>query len=306
MRKTRLNKTNETAKSSMNLGFWLARANRIGHITAPGEPSDEDLRIYLRYANHLRRLQTASGKSGLLLGGTPRIAEWCRQHALNITVMDFCAPLAQKLQLLHKDWGGLCTVIDDWLTTKQKTDSFCWAAGDGATNAVGSGRNVVRLFRQIRRLLEPGSIVILRHMVRPSPTPPIAEIVERAAGGHVRSLGALKHQVAQSLQSSFMEGIKLSEVRNAILAGGLLEHNADGHYPWSHEPLSALEYYAIEGASLCYPTLEELRNLTRSDFEELSISYGSYEMSELCPTIVYRTLKGRQRRYPALRGPETG
>jgi hypothetical protein len=282
-------RTDESPMASMIKEFWLARASRIGYLSVPGEPSDEDLRVYSRYAFPLQGAQAATRKSGLLLGVTQGIVDWCRKRALRITVMDFCAPLAQKLQSMHQDWDGLCTIIEDWLTTSQKDNSFCWAAGDGAVNAVGSGRNVATLFRQIHRLLLPGSIVIQRLMIRPSPTPDCGEILERAASGRIHGLGALKHQMAQSLQPSFMDGVQLCEVRNAILEGGLILHNSDGYYPWSHEPLSALDYCAIEGASLCYPTLEELRSLTQTDFEELSISYGSYEMAQLCPTIVYRT-----------------
>jgi hypothetical protein len=276
--------------------FWLARASRAGHLSAPGEPSDEDLRVYSGYADNLQRAQAASGKSGLLLGVTQAIVDWSRKLALHVTVMDFCEPLAQRLQSICRDWEGFRIIVDNWLTTVQKDHSFCWAAGDGVVNAVGTGRNAVTLFGQIRRLLSPGSIFIQRLMIRPSTPPDSLEILQEAAAGRIHSLGALKHQVAQSLQPSFMDGVKLSEVRNAILDSGILPRNSDGHYRWSHEPLSALDYYSIEGASLCYPTLEELRKLTSDDFEELTISYGDYEMGQLCPTIVYRT-RERNHRY---------
>jgi hypothetical protein len=274
---------------SMTEEFWLARASRAGHLPAPGAPSDEDIRVYSRYADDLQRAQAETQKSGLLLGVSPAIAGWCRKRALSITIMDFCTTLAQRFQSMCQDWDGLHVIHDDWLTTAQKDHSFCWAAGDGVVNAVGTGRNAVTLFRQILRLLPPGSIFIQRLMIRPSTTPGKEEILQRAAPGKIHSLGALKHQVAQSLQPSFMDGVKPSEVRRAILDSELLQHNSDGRYSWSHEPLSALDYYSIESVSLCYPTLEELRKLTCAGFEELTISYGTYEMAHLCPTIVYRT-----------------
>jgi len=276
----------------MNLEFWLARASRTGHSAVPGDPSEDDLQVYAGYAEDLLRAQTISGKPGLILGATRPIVDWCKNQALNIAVMDFCMPLAQRLQSNHQDWDGVHIIVDDWLTTTQRDNSFCWAAGDGVINAVGSGRNAVQLLRQISRLLEPGSVVILRHMVRPTPTPGVGEILERVAAGRIRTLGGLKHRVAQALQGSFMDGIMMCRVRSAILDSSLFRHNPDGHFPWSQEPLSALDYYVIEGASLCYPTLEELQSLTDADFEELSIIYGNYEMSDLCPTISYR-LRGR-------------
>ena len=276
----------------MNPEFWLARANRVGHSAVPGNPSEDDLQVYARYSEHLLRAQTASGKPGLILGATRPIVDWCKNQTLNIAVMDFCMPLAQKLQSAYQDWDGVCIIVDDWLAATQRDNSFCWAAGDGVINAVGSGRNVVQLLRQIRRVLEPGSMVILRHMVRPTQTPGVAEILERAAAGRIRTLGGLKHRVAQALQGCFMDGVMTCGIRSAILDSSLFRHDPDRRFPWSQESLSSLDYYVVEGASLCYPTLEELRCLTDADLEELSITYGNYEMSDLCPTIVYR-LRGR-------------
>jgi hypothetical protein len=74
-----------------------------------------------------------------------------------------------------------------------------------------------------------------------------------------------------------------------LLASGVLESGFREKHSWSDGQLTALDSWQTEETSLCYPTLAELRSLADPYFEELDISYGSYEMAELCPTFLYRT-----------------
>jgi len=242
-------------------------------------PCADDLRLYAKYAENLRQAQAVSGKPGLLLGCTQLMSDWCKESGLRVTVMDFCEPLARSLQSRHQEWEGLRIIIDDWLSTSLAGASFCWAAGDGVVNAVGAGRETIRLFRQIHRLLLPGSIVILRNFFRSDPTPSAAEVLAKFAVGRIRSLNAFQHQLSSSLQPSFMEGVFTRETYKLM----------QEHHAIPAEQLGAFDYYNTENAALCYPTMAELRELTHGDFEELEMSCGNYEMSELTPTIVYRS-----------------
>jgi hypothetical protein len=203
--------------------------------------------------------------------------------------MDFSKSAADILQKVHCDYDGLQVVTDDWLSTAQKGGAFCWAAGDGVVNAVGLGHNAVLLFRQIRRLTLPNSLFILRHFIRPVPTPSTDEVLKRLAAGKIQSFSAFRHQMCISRQKSFMEAVPTSTVRDAILESGVLERDQGNGISWTAEQQAALDSYALEGVSLCYPTLAELQKITRIDFEVLDIAYGVYEMAELYPTIVYKT-----------------
>jgi len=256
-----------------NIGFWLRRAEKKFRTLPPGMPSADDLRLYNKYAEFLRRSQAESGKPGLLLGCTPLIADWCRENGLRVAVMDYCEPLARSLGDRELE-----IIVDDWLSTSYAGASFSWAAGDGIVNAVGSGRDSIGLFRQIHRLLLPGSLLILRNLLRPVPTPSTREIFEKYAAGGIRSLNALQHQISSSLQPSFMEGILTRETYRVISENRVVPP----------EQLASLDYYNLEGACLCYPTLAELQALASADFEQLDMDYGDYEMSALTPTLVYR------------------
>ena len=272
-----------------SLEFWRMRASNQYPADAPGVPCDEDLRPFAKYAEQLRRAETASGKPGLLLGATRQTADWCRENGLRVTMMDFCEAVAWDFASTYKEWEGLEIILDNWLTTAHADNSFSWAAGDGVINAVGPGRNANHLFRQLRRLLLPGSIAILRHMLRSSPTPALSEVFAKLAMGGIHSFGAFRHQISHSVQSSFMDGVATRAVYRVLLESGVLDNDPKGRFGWPADQLARLEYWAIEGASLCYPTIEELRDLTETYFEELEISHGDYEMAGLSPTIVYRT-----------------
>jgi hypothetical protein len=272
-----------------NVNFWLNRANRPGQADAPGLPCSDDLRLFEKFKEHLRRTHAGSEMTGLVLGATRQIADWCRKNDLSITVMDFCEPIVRDLQSSHLDWNGLEISVEDWLLTNRRSNSFCWAAGDGVVNAVGSGRNAIQLFRQIYRLLLPESFVFLRNLLRPSPTPTTSDVFAKFKAGQIRSFSAFRHQVSQSLQTSFMDGISTRVTRDVILSSGVLNSDNNDCFRRHDGKQSELDYYATEGGALCYPTLTELRSLTDANFEELDISYGSYEMAELVPTIVYRT-----------------
>jgi len=269
--------------------YWRMRAGGNYPPDAPGVPCADDLRLLTKYAEQLRRVQAESGKRGIVLGVTRQIVEWCRNNDLRVSVMDLCEPAARSLQLIHKDWDGLEVLVDDWLTTNCADHSFCWAAGDGVVNAVGSGRNAASLLRQVHRLLLPGSMAVLRHLLRPFPTPAADDVFAKLARGGIRNFSAFRHQVAQSLQPSFMDGISTCVARKAILESGVLDGKTQVPFGWPAEQLKRLDYWAAEGGSLCYPTLEELRALMNPDFEELDISCGAYEMAELSPTIACRT-----------------
>jgi hypothetical protein len=126
-------------------------------------------------------------------------------------------------------------------------------------------------------------------MLRPFPTPETAEVFSRLLTGRIRSFGAFRHQISQSLQSGFTEGVSTREVYRVLLESGVLDNDPKGRFGWAADQLARLDYWAVEDASLCYPTLEELRDLTSPGFEELDIFHGGYEMGNLSPTIVYRT-----------------
>jgi len=96
-------------------------------------------------------------------------------------------------------------------------------------------------------------------------------------------------QLAQSLQRSFMDGVPTREVCRLLARSGVLDPSHMERFSWNRTHLTALDSWEVEGVTLCYPTLEELRDLARPCFEELEISFGNYEMAELCPSIVYRT-----------------
>jgi hypothetical protein len=279
-----------------SLGFWRIRAGKEAPSESPGMPCADDLRPFTNYLERLRRAQAASGKAGLVLGATRQTVDWCRDNGLRVTVMDFCESATLGLESSYKDRDGLEIVIDNWLTTAHPDHSFCWAAGDGAINAVGCGRNAIHLFRQVCRLLLPGSIVVLRDMLRPLPTPAAADVFAKLAKGQIRNFSAFRHRVAQSLQPSFMDGISTRTVYKVLLESGILDGNPRERFGRPAEQLRRMDYWELEDASLCYPTLEEVRDLTDSGFEELDICYGGYEMGDLSPTIVYQTRpRGRKR-----------
>jgi len=272
-----------------SLDFWRIRASNSYPAAPPEIPSDDDLRPFTKYAESLRRAQAASGKPGLVLGATRQTIDWCRDNGLRATVMDFCEIAAGNLESAYGDWDGLEIVLDNWLTTTHADSSFSWAAGDGVINAIGPGRNAIHFFRQVRRLLLPGSVAILRHMLRPFPAPATSEVFAQLAARRIRSFGAFRHQISQSLQSSFMNGVATRTVYSVLLESGVLDNDPKERFGWPADQLARLDYWALEDASLSYPTLEELRNLTDRGFEELDIFYGDYEMGDLSPTIVYRT-----------------
>ena len=274
---------------SEKINYWSIRAHRPGAMTSPGMPCAEDLRPFAKYAPHLRQAQNTSEKQGLVVGATRQTVDWCRENGLRIAMMDFSEPFAQIIQSAHHDWEDLHIIIDDWLSSKEEDGSFCWAAGDCIIAASGSGREAVRLFQQIRRLLIPGSLVILRNFIRPHPTPTGAEIFARLEAGGFGSFSAFRIQLLQSLQRSFMEGVPTREACQLLARRGVLDKSHMERFSWSPAQLKALDSWEVEGVTLCYPTLDELRELARPYFEELEIGYGDYEMAELCPTMVYRT-----------------
>jgi|WetSurSiteA1Bulk_404760.scaffolds.fasta_scaffold13784_2 hypothetical protein len=269
--------------------YWSIRASRPKAAIPPGRPSLDDLQLFSKYAENLQNAQSASGKRGLVLGSTRQTLDWCRERGLRVAMMDFCDPIAQNIQSAHPDWQDLHIIIDDWLSTAEKDGAFCWAAGDGVIATLGQGRDAVRLFRQIYRLLLPGSLVILRNFIRPDPTPASADLFAKLETGEIRSSSAFRIQLAQSLQPSFAQGVATREVYRTLLESGVLEGSFREKHAWNDGQMTALDSYQTEEVFLCYPTLAELRSLADPFFEELDISYGSYEMAELCPTLLYRT-----------------
>jgi hypothetical protein len=203
--------------------------------------------------------------------------------------MDFSESFAQTIQSAYRDWVDLHLIVDDWLSTKEPDSSFSWAVGDGNVAATGSKLEAVRFFQQIRRMLVPGSLAILRNFIRPDPTPTSAEVFARLESGGFRSFSAFRIQLLQSLQRSFEEGAPTRDAYQLLARQGVLDRSQMERFSWSLAQLRVFDSWEVEGVTLCYPTLDELRELAYPYFEELEISCGDYEMAELCPTIVYRT-----------------
>jgi len=258
---------------------WKDLASQWNRIGPPLRPSPEDVQI----AQQL--LGTAEGLH-LLLGVTPELSNLTPQ----LVAID------NNAGMIGAVWPGNCAghnaVQADWLDMPFADHSFDAVIADGSFSLLHYPLQYRQLFSQLKRIMKPGSKLVLRVFASPVAGETCAAVCHDAMVGQAGGFHAFKWRLAMALaaesQNPNISVADIHEIFCRLLPDRMQLGDATD---WSQEDIATIDFYQGSPARYSFPTLQQLRQVMSPEFSETGLMHGSYELAERYPTLVLEIAK---------------
>ena len=248
---------------------FAARWNRLG---SPLRPCPEDV-------EHFRRALGETPGDCLLLGVTPELAGL----SAHLTALDNSADMIRAL--CPQDRYAL---LGDWLDMPFEDASFDHVIGDGCPVLLDHPLQHERLFAEAARVLKPRGRLVMRVFVGAEQPESPEQVCSLALAEDIRGFHAFKWRLsmaiaAQSRDYTFgiadtlhtFERLLPDRARLAAITG------------WRMQDIATIDFYRDSSARYSYPPLSALRCIVPLALREVEVRYGSYELAERCPILVW-------------------
>ena len=146
--------------------YWAGLARAYAELHPPLRPSGEDIQFVEETVAAYACEHPDTRIQALLLGVTPDIATMRWPASSSLLAIDSSGAMVQAVwigDVAGKRWA----VCGDWLHLPRRESSCDIAIGDGSMNCVRYPEGCRALFRNVRAVLKPGGVLILRCYAQP-------------------------------------------------------------------------------------------------------------------------------------------
>ncbi len=263
---------------------WPKIATRWHLVGPPLRPSKEDIALFERSIGNLEN--PTEGIRGLILGVTPELYQLRWPRGSTVRALD------GSLEMIKAIWPGPAdsALLGSWTAAPVAGSSQNVILCDGGFGVLSFPHEQRQLLTEVRRMLAPGGIFVVRLFAPAGRTGSIADISADLHAGLIESLDMLKLRLWGALQKTLVDGVKPREVVANIeeMSGGLDRLVVD--HGWSAEHVATLELHRDSNSVYHLANAEELVRMTEevSGFEVVSIESADYSYSDCCPLVTLR------------------
>jgi hypothetical protein len=262
---------------------WSKSALGLGLARPPWTPCPEDGDLLLEALSPYVR---SGGAVALvaLLGVTPALTQLSWPDSASILAVDASPTIVSSQWRAHPSVPSAVTCAR-WQALPLRDNSVAAVAGDGSLNALPY-MAYQDLFREVARVLAPGSAFILRCFVRPNTRNDIEDITREVA----------KRAFPNSAPFRLRLCMTLCESDGTLVLGTLLDR-FNGLFPdrtklasmagWPIDEVDRFDMDRDSKIQLTFPSLSELAAYAEPLFAIGEVRQGSYNLAELCPTITF-------------------
>lgn len=252
-------------------------------VRPPFGPSDEDA-AFMR--GMTAPILTASPEPAVLvLGVTPRVVQLDWPKRTSITAIDLSpgmvAAFAPHPALPSK---AICA---PWQDMPFENGSFDAVVGDGSLNSIGDLGAYESTFREIARVLKPGSALVLRCFVRPEPQETAEQLLALARAGEFPTTAAFRLRFAMALTEP-SGSVGLSAIWDAFQALVPERDELARATGWPRADIDRIDVDRNSKVRFTFLTLGQLEALAQPAFKVERLERGTYTQAEHCPTVLFR------------------
>jgi SAM-dependent methyltransferase len=274
-----------SSEAEGNLGVWKKHASQWVRVGEPLRPSAEDGEAMLSLATP--SLLFGADACIVVMGVTPEVIQLSWPENTTMIAIDHSKEMIDSL------WRPNSSISSDvklasWLAMPLDDGCVDVVAGDGCLTVLPSIEDYRRLFSEVSRVLSPSGSLILRCFVRPDDIESIADIEMDALAGRISSFHALKWRLAMALSKDGDFSVAVSHIHDAF----------NQHFPdrnllanktgWHAETINTIDAYHGISTVYTFPTLNVIAELASPLFTVENEMHGAYELSERCPTILFK------------------
>jgi SAM-dependent methyltransferase len=276
-----------TTKTGTDDTTWRLVARVYHSYGPPFRPSAADLAVIATSLGRWAERPDRMAANVLLLGVTPDIATLVLPYIGTLTAVDSSSAMIEAV------WPGDVpnkrhAICADWQELPTIGRQFDAVVGDGVVNLVPYPSGLRSLMRAVKQVLAHDGQFIVRCFVQPRHREDPAFVVSELFRGSIASFSQFELRLLMAAQLEGKNGMTLDEACTAWL-----QHTADAgmltpRTEWDAQAAETIDRWRGSGFLMAFPTIDDLRTLVNEQFQEVAISYPSYDLGERCPTLVLR------------------
>jgi SAM-dependent methyltransferase len=266
--------------------LWRHQTSQWHLIRPPLRPSPEDIELVENII--AERFGGAGPFRALLLGVTPELALMNWPPGARLVAVDRSPAMIRGVWPSRNPQIPARAICADWERLPMADGTMTTAAGDGFNIQLAYPDGYLCLGKEIRRVLHPGGILVMRAFVRPAREEDPDDVFRALSSKKIGNFHAFKLRLAMSLQDHAARGVSLADIwaiwRKRIPDPDELARATR----WPAAEIRTIDAYRDSGTRYSFPNLGELREALRTQFRELECLHPGYELGDRCPTLVLR------------------
>lgn len=265
---------------------WQRHAEQWRHLGPPLRPGPQDVALFEKIAAATVVADPAHPKA-LLLGVTPELALMQWPAATRLLAIDRSQGMISLVWPRQQHPDALA-ILGNWRSPPLAAGSLDLIVGDGCFTILAYPVDYHEVTRALRTILAERGTLALRFFVRPDQPEPLDQVLTDLRAGKIGSFHACKWRLAMALHDpNGADGVRLAEIWHAWQEADFTPE--PGHGPgWSPAAVATIDNYRGVKTRYSFPTLTEIRRVFGEYFREEACLYGSYELAERCPIMVFR------------------
>ena len=274
---------------------WSLHAQNWSLVAPPLKPGLEDIRFYEQYAHSLdmpaegmNGENASQGPRALLLGVTPEIALMDWPANTRLVAVDRSRMMIERVWPGEKVGKRFSAVQADWVNQPLASASCSIVCADGCFTQLSYPQGYAGVLQSLSRTLETGGLFIARFFVRPPGGESLNAIAADLASKRIGNFHILKFRLAMALQPSTEAGVQLASVWNAWKE---LVPDPDmlcKQMGWAPAVTATIDAYRDVEKFYTFPSLQEVRAVCGTFFEEIDMRVPAYPFGECCPLLAMR------------------
>jgi SAM-dependent methyltransferase len=263
------------------LSHW-PRIARSWHLVGPPlRPAPEEIELFERGV--LRRAADVQNIQALILGVTPELFLLRWPEGAVVRALDASNEMIEAL------WPGPegSAVLGSWTAAPIADGSQDVIVCDGGFGMLSYPEGQHALLSEVRRMLAPGGIFIVRLFAPAGLTGSLADIAADLSAGSIASLDALKLRLWGALQKDQATGVRPRDVVATIedMAGGL--DRLVSSQGWSADHVATLQVHRSSNAVYHLIDANGLIRMAHelTGFELLGVESPDTSFGDCCPVV---------------------
>jgi hypothetical protein len=267
-------------------GQWPDIAAQWRRIGPPLRPSAQDIGFCLEAVLDWTRNRGRPPRV-LLLGVTSELYHLPWPDGTDFLAVDRTRQMIDYVWPGPKD-GVLCS---DWKSMKLPDDSRDIVLCDGGLHLLDYPEEQQALAHLLKQIISDQGFCVFRLYVPPPYRESTHSVIKDLMDGKISSLNILKLRLGMALMNGAAEGVELDRVWRTIHAAAPDLGKLASRLGWSVDHTMAVDGYRGSTARYFFSTLEQVSALFctgRGGFEIHDIRVPTYELGELCPTLILK------------------
>ena len=267
--------------------YWAELSRHWDDRQPPRRPGPQDTALLERVVGEALASARPARPRALQLGVTPEIATMRWPSGTHLLALDLSVPMIRNVwpaQRVH----DAAVVRGDWLAMPVRDATYDIVVGDASISIQRYPDAFFSLVREVRRVLKDNGVLATRVFSRPEEREPLDKIFADLRAGGIGNLDFLRWRLVAALHRDRAAGTRMGDIWDAWEANVPDPHGLMESLGWPLEAPRAMEHLRGGEAVAIFPTLRELRDDLRQDFEEAACDCPDCEDGDRYPTMVFR------------------